>query len=706
MRKFRMMWLVAFFLLGMGGLSWAADDTPEDTPEDLQQLEDVVVEDKAGAPGLEQTPQGTVIDMEEFKTIGPQISILDTLKTQAIVDFRGSNALDPGIDSIYLRGFSANRFVTAIDGLTIQKTGGRKSSNIVDYALIPTFLIKDVEILAGPHSALYDSKSIGGVINMVSVKPRHHNSLKPDVTLTTSYGSYETWNNIATAQGAVKDFTYDLAYRRYLTEGYLRHNDTDIETLYGRIGYLLPADGFVTLSLSGTDTDRDEPVNNPGTTYGDYDSDYPKTEASYDAFQDPTWDGESHAWRLNMEQPSPLGLITLGAYSSKERRNRAYYASLGDTVRTELDTTWWSEGVKFKDDIQWLPDHTTTVGFDLTYMYDNGNDPEDDKNQRINKKSAFLQHRWDIFPSLELTLGLRYEYVKIHVSNWNGTTPWNTAYGIMVGRDWNQLIPKSFLTYKMDDLASWLRDTSLSVGISKIWRAPDYHGNYNPQGRPSGIFLEPEHGVGYDLVLERRLWRDIIFKIDYSFYKIKDFITANTNEVRQYNAASAGALRFSDYSLNLEEVYRQGIDVELGGHLTDDLSFYLGYSWQDFENQGDEPAGEEVVSQRAEHRVSAGLRYQLFAKTALMLDYYYQSDEVEDVYEEVATNVYDYRQVEIDAYHTVDFGIEQVLCENQGPLQRAVLNLYVKNLFDEKYYDTSGYEALDRYFGASLTFSF
>jgi adenosine/AMP kinase len=31
--------------------------------------------------------------------------------------------------------------VTAIDGFTVQKTGGRKSSNIVDYALLPTFLI-------------------------------------------------------------------------------------------------------------------------------------------------------------------------------------------------------------------------------------------------------------------------------------------------------------------------------------------------------------------------------------------------------------------------------------------------------------------------------------------------------------------------------------------------------------------------------------
>ena len=92
--------------------------------------------------------------------------------------------------------------------------------------------------------------------------------MKPDVTLSGSYGTYDTQDYLATVQGAAKDFTYDLAYRYYLTDGYLRHSDTDIETLYGRLGYLLPGDGLVTLSLSATDTDRDEPCNNPGAALG------------------------------------------------------------------------------------------------------------------------------------------------------------------------------------------------------------------------------------------------------------------------------------------------------------------------------------------------------------------------------------------------------------------------------------------------------
>ena len=140
--------------------------------------------------------------------------------------------------------------------------------------------------------------------------------------------------------------------------------------------------------------------------------------------------------------------------------------------------------------------------------------------------------------------------------------------------------------------------------------------------------------------------------------------------------------------------------------MLDKLSLFLAYSWQDFDNQGDEPAGETELEQHAEHRVTAGLRYQLFEKTSLMLDYSYQSDEVAEIAEEIAPDVYTFRNVEIDAYHTVDFGIEQVLFENRGPLKNAALKLYVKNLLDEEYYDTSGFPATDRFFGASLRCSF
>jgi iron complex outermembrane receptor protein len=569
----------------------------------------------------------------------------------------------------------------------------------VDYALLPTFLLDKIEILPGPHSALYDSKSIGGVLNMTTKKPARHDTLKPDLKLTSSYGDYSTMNNELVVQGAVEAFTYDMAYRKYKTNGYLRNNEIGIYTLYSRIGYLLPADGFVTFSTSYSVVEREAPVNN-NMEIGDFDPDYPETEGGmFDPWQKPTWDGRSYALRLNVDQPSRIGHLQLGAYYGKDNRERDYYADAGDTVKTSMDTDWWQQGGKIQDQIHWADNHVTTVGYDMARLYDDG--LNDRKTERVRKNGGYVQHHWGITPAVDLRFGLRYEDVRIWVTNTgNNSIPGREE---LIERNWDEFMPKSFATWKMDELAPWLRDTSLSAGISKIWRAPDYHGDYNPQGRPAGAWLDPEHGIGYDLVLDRRLWRDIGLKLNYAFYEIKDFIATNSSYA-QFTGASAGSLRFSDYKVNLDKVHRHGVDVEMGGHLTDDLSFYLTYAWQTFNNKGDEPAGETELDQRAKHRVSAGLRYAVFEKTILMLDYYFQSDEVTEISEEIAEDVWDFREVEIDKYHTVDLGVQHILFEQAGWFNHAVLSLYVKNLFDEEYYNTSGYPATDRFFGASLSF--
>lgn len=670
----------------------------------VKKLEDIVVTGKSGMPGFEIRPQKTVIDIDDFSAIGGDKSnIQDLLKTQAAVDFRGTDQ-DPGVDSIFLRGFDATRFVVAIDSVTVQKTGGRKSSNIVDYALLPTFMIKEIEILPGPHSALFDSKSIGGVINMVIRRPERHETAKPDVSLTTSYSSNATLNMVGTGSGSVKNFTYDAAYRHYQTNGYLRHSETDIETVYGRVGYLLPANGFVTVSASSSDTDRQVAVNNPGGEYGDYDSSYPATEGgAFNPYQEPTWNGESYHYRMDLEQPTPIGKFKLGAYTGKDNRQRAYYEDMGDTEPSLMNTDWWQKGGKLQDEIEWSDEHMTTIGFDMAKLYDEGLD--DDKTERINKKGGYLQHRWGILDNVDLTFGGRYETVKIWVSNESGGTLHNSSYDRYIEREWDQFVPKFFSTWRMDNMAAWLRDSSLSAGISKIWRAPDYHGDYNPQGRPAGIFLEPEHGMGYDLIFNRRLIKDIQFSIDFSFYDINDYIATNSSYA-QYSGGGAGELRYSDYKINLDEVYRYGVDVELGGHLMDKLSFYLAYSWQDFDNQGDEYAAQTELDQRAKHRLSAGLRYALFQDTQLMLDYRYQSDEVTEKSEEIDDDVWIFKQVEIDAYHTFDAGIEQVLCRKKGPIDEATLNLYVKNLLNATYYETSGFQSADRTVGATLRLCF
>ena len=676
----------------------------DETNGNVQEIEEMVVEDEARAPGYKTTPSETIIELEEGTFIGPVTHVMDAIKTNAMVDFRGASDLDPGVDSVYLNGFSSTRFVTAMDGVTIQKTGGRKSSNVVDWAQLPSFMLESVEILPGPHSALYDAKSIGGVINMRTRAPEERETNVPELTYTTGYRSYNTFTNTAVIQGSVKKFTYDIAYQNYMTDGYLRNNETETNTGYGRLGLILPGEGYVTFSASVSNIDRNSPVNNPGSTKTgatDYDSDYPTvTDSTWDAWQEPTWNSDAETYRLNYAQTLGINRIDFGAYYGRETRDRAYWDLVNTSdpsrgmTRTTMETDWWQRGGKLMDEIRWAGGETT-VGVDFTQLYDEGID--DSKTERIRKQGVFIQHKLGLIPHVDMTLGLRYEDVNIWVSN-----SYNTYYDTWVKREFDEIIPKSLTTWHMDHLGAFFRDTSLSAGISKIWRAPDYHGDYNPQGRPAGISLDPEHGVGYDLILNRRLWRNINLKAGYAFYEIKDYIATNSTYA-QYSGGSAGALRYTDYKINLEEVHRHGTTLELSGNMTTDLSFYLSWAWQKFENQGDEPAGETELDQRAEHQVGAGLRYAVTEKLSLMLDYTYQSDETTEESEEIAPDVWDFREVAIPSHHVVDFGVQYKCFERAWYLKNGTLDVYVKNMLDEDYYDSSGYPATDRTFG--FTFS-
>ena len=674
----------------------AQENKAEPKAEPVQEIEEMVVEDKVGAKGYTSTPAGTTVKLEEVTFIGPPNSVIDVFKTQALVDFRGMSELDPGVDSIYLNGFSSKRFVTAMDGITLQKTGGRKSSNIVDWAQLPTFLLESVEILPGPHTALYDAKAIGGVINMKTKAPTHTQTRMPSLTYTTSYSSYDTFSNTAVIQGGVDQFTYDLAYRNYTTDGYLRHNETDMNIGYGRLGLLLPYDGYITFSAAISDIERNSAVNNTGA---DFDSSYPEmTVSPWDPEEEPTWDTEGEVYRLNYAQTLGINRITAGAYYGKDARERD---SLPDT---QMHTEWWQQGGKIMDEIQWAGGKTT-LGIDFIQLFDEG--AEDSKTERIRKGGLFAQHQWEIIPHVDTTLGLRYENVTNWTSNYTtsgGGSYHNPAYDKYIERDFDALIPKSFTTWHMDHIGDGFRDTSLSVGISRIWHAPDYHGDYNPQGRPAGITLDPEHGMGYDLIFDRRLWRNINLKAGYAFYQIKDFIATNSS-YDQYGSSNYGELSYSDYKINLDEVYRHGVTLELSGNLTDSLSGYLTWAWQKFDNQGNEPAGQTELDQRAEHQIGAGLRFALNEKTTFMLDYTYQSDEVTETADEVATDVWVFQDVDIPAHHVVDFGVSYKCFETAGPFENGTLGVYVKNLFDEYYYDATGYPATDRTFGVSFSVS-
>lgn len=663
------------------------------TTNNIQKLEDIEVKGNQTQNGIEITPQSTNLDIESYEIVGTPQNITDLLKDNAIIDFRGESDIVPSNDTIYMRGFDTRRFVVAVDGLAIEKSGNGYGNYGVDYAILSLGQLESIEIMPGPHSALYPGQSIGGVINMVTKTPERPTPLKPELNLMSSLLTYNTQNHSAKLDGGAGNFVYGFYVQNYHTDGYLRHNEADVETYAGRVGYLLPAGGYISISASFTEQDREIAICNDPNIAG-YDPDYPVVDEdtnSYEESDDPYYNKSSQSYRLKFHQPSNFGTWYLGAYYNEEQSDR-YIAG----VRS-WDVIWSQYGGKLENEFTLFDNHMATIGVEEVQAFNESSAL--DRHKRMDRTSVYIQDKWQITSRARWTLGARYEDVDTWISNINTRTGGYTLTDVpkdYIDRNFSGFAPKTFFTYDLDDIAPSLRETSVSVGVSRIWHAPTSGMDMHSSGK-SGFFLDEEHGIGYDLVVTRRLWRDINMKINYAFYEIEDFIAWNH---------SFSESVYED-KINLERVQRHGVEVELNGSLYDRLSFYVSYAYQEFENKGSELAGTTELDDRAKNRVNAGLRYRMAENTMMLIDYKHQSKQVaENAEEDEDTGEWTFTAVPMDAYHVFDFGIQHTFCRQCGYLKNPVLRICCNNIFDEKYTNTRGYLMTDQTFGASLSVTF
>jgi iron complex outermembrane receptor protein len=651
---------------------------------------------------------------------GDPQSILDIMKSQAILNYRGQSDLVTKDDDYFMRGFGSNRFTTAVDGMVIRKTGGRQASDIVDYGFIPPWLVETTELIPGPHSALFPAKSIGGVVNFVTKKPTVRDTFWPEIDMSISYKSYNTQNYNTNVSGSVYNFTYDAGYQYYYTDGYLRHTNTAVQNIFGRLGYAFENGGYVALSIMDSRADRELAVENyPGVDADDgcpiatatYDNDYPivdveqtgNTRNKFYSWQDPTWDRTSRAYRLGASYPTFLGTFSLGAYLHKEVKTKEYeqYKS-GAISHNESETKYWSQGGRIEDVISITECHKTTVAYDMEQLFDG-----DDRDKRVEVHGGALQHEWIIIDPLTLTLGMRYEHVWINVSN-ASTNP-IAGQGDWIEKNWQGFMPKSALEYDMDNLAEFLRDTSLILAASRIWHAPDSHGLYDPQGKPTGYWLKPETGMGYDLIFSRRLFGDFYMKAGYSFSHIEKYFAYNSTHAEYTPTAYTGdaSLYYKDYMLNLDQMHRHGVEVDMNGNVLDCLKVNLSYAFQKYFNRGDEPAGKETASDRPEHKLNAGIRYTIIRNLVVMADYSFQSKQVATTVEEVDDGfggiIYDVQKNPMEAYQLVNLGMAFAFIDHQLGMKNATIKIYVNNVFGEKYENAKGYQMTGRTYGCALS---
>ena len=189
---------------GFAGSAMAQQAPPAETPQESAKTLDTIVVTGSRIQSQTVTASSPVteIQQEEFQYTGatrtedlvnqyPQMS-------PAFDSFTNNGAT--GYPTVNLRGLGSGRTLTLVNGLRLAP-GAAESADI---SIVPSFMVKRVDILTGGASAVYGSDAIGGVVNFIL-----DNEFE-GVKFSTGLSGYQHYNDDDYIQGKLKAKSFDF----------------------------------------------------------------------------------------------------------------------------------------------------------------------------------------------------------------------------------------------------------------------------------------------------------------------------------------------------------------------------------------------------------------------------------------------------------------------------------------------------------------
>jgi vitamin B12 transporter len=134
-----------------------------------------------------------------------------------------------GLSELFVRGGNSNANKVIIDGIPANDIGGS-----VDFGVLATAGIDQIEVLRGPNSALYGSDALAGVVSMTT--PRGVTPL-PEVTYSIDGGNFGTYRQEGILGGSYKQFDYFSDFARFDTANDIPNSSFHNATYAGNLGW-------------------------------------------------------------------------------------------------------------------------------------------------------------------------------------------------------------------------------------------------------------------------------------------------------------------------------------------------------------------------------------------------------------------------------------------------------------------------------------
>lgn len=640
----------------------ARGQTVESMPEEPIELGPVVVTaTKTEVPVKQVAASVTVITKEEIEA--RQVTqVSDLLRDTPGLSVRQQSSRG-SIVSLFPRGGNSNFNLVLIDGVKVNDAGG-----FYDFGDLSTDNIERIEIVRGPHSALYGSDAMGSVIQIFTKRGKG----TPRVEASFAGGNLKTFEEKFNLSGGVGQFDYSLALGRSDTDGSLPINNHFGETtVSSRVGFARGKALDLSLAVRYTDshlnfpteTGGDRPFGQRGLLDPNQSGDQQRLVLSGKAghLLTPWWQQTLQVGFYRHQSafddpfdpfdPSTSQPIDFSAFHSmnEERRVSAdYFWNL--TTPTVLDLSGlFTVGFAFeREEFEQL-----AVATETDFPSSSAN-----KASRDNK-AGYLQGQFDWKKQLFLTAGFRMDG--------------NSTFG-------TELTPRVSAAYLVPFTA-----TKLRVAYGKGIKEPSFIENFG-DGSPFTVGnpdLRPERTRSWEVGFDQPLWRNLAdLSATYFNNRFTDLIAFVFNPTPDapsfFNVQKARA-----EGVELAATVRPGYGLTISGAYT-----FLDTKVLDDGGIGSValPKGKPLL-RRPRHAGTLFIDH-MWHRLHTSLTATFVGDRP-DIFTDPAT--FETRRVTAEGYNTVDLAASYTLLKDAIHLQELTLFGKIQNLFDNDYQQVFGF---------------
>lgn len=633
-----------------------------------QNESDYVVTVKTNSDVIDTAGSFSIVNQNDIKSSNYN-SVEDILENTVGINITANDRSIFGRNNVTFRGMDSRHTAILIDGKKISNTDANIGHSDFQYNWVAMEDIEKVEIIRGPMSSLYGSKALGGVVNIITKKPK--NGLHGSLSTKLSYPQdKEGIGKDFSLYGAGKfdKFYFSLALQKQIQDIVPSTNPKDKTSKFEgkditnadfKIGYEINENQDISLNIIRGKEIREVTLDATKDAIGNVDP-----IVHYDKY----YDIDKYLYSLTYDRATHFGGFNIKGYISKSSTKAAQFSKtheVEDKILSaefyidQFDTHYLIFGAEYKNE------YYGSIPFKDTFSPVPGiKIPTKSFEDDHNNMSFYVQDEINIKDNFLLTIGGRFDNHEV--------------YG-------NEFSPKLYLVYKLSD------NQRIKLGYGRGFNAPaikemsDNYSLINPNAGHAFMGnsnLKPEivntYELGYEYFDDLHSIKATLFYND-----ISDLIST------KYTGKKTMGIEIEQYS-NIKEAYTRGLELELGRkELLKGLDVFAYYTFLDTKDKEQDIE----LNFKPKHKININVDYKITNSLQASLRYAYTGEQKN-------YRIKEGQMDKLDGFSTLGLQLSKNFAKNFN------VRLGVDNLTNEKLEDQYNYQLRDRTYYLALDYKF